>query len=183
MNLQIELQLDRSVCFQAALSKNFSLSRYADLESHVEMKDLQQLERYQVSWRTRNGESKSYDFKFIGVGQYHACDVAREVDALMDGDDERYREGGVHYMLPERSFWGMLFNWHNHGSTMPFPSRCGKKCGRDPPSFGKAWQELRDRFDALFAAAASDPYSVRCMFVDTPIGCLARESGQCKFAH
>ena len=192
--LQAGLLHERSAILQSALARQFSVRH----SSHVrlapvayaanatidagDLLSLQQLDKYEVAWRNAaDNTAKSSHFKFIGVGEHHACDLSRELDGLWS--DERYSQGGLLYMLPgERAFWSMVVNWHNHGSTLPFPGPCARTCGREDPDLVASWQRWQRHFDAIFAAATANPFAVRCMFVDTEIGCLARP-GTCPFAH
>ena len=99
---------------------------------------------------TTDGVRQSYHFKFIGQDKHHACCLPLELGLLLE--DERYAQGGIHYLLPERAFWSMVANWHNHGSTLPHPGPC--RCIRDP----SGWLRLRQRFDDLFKAATGTPW-------------------------
>ena len=108
------------------------------------------LNEYEVTFQGHDGVRQSYHFKFIGQDKHHACCLPLELGLLLE--DERYAQGGIHYLLPERAFWSMVANWHNHGSTLPHPGPC--RCIRDP----SGWLRLRQRFDDLFKAATGTPW-------------------------
>lgn len=188
---QAALQRERSACLTAALTKTISLRgsshmRLAPSANGSEGKanslkqPLTQLEKYEVAWTDpETDRTSSYHFKFIGQGKHHACDLPRELESLLS--DERFAQGGLLYLLPERAFWSMVFNWYHLGTTIPFPGPCGNgKCTRGNPGFVQKWKQLQAKYDGMFASALADPFSVRCMFVDTPIGCQVPD---CPFAH
>lgn len=185
---QHELQRERAALLHAALTKSFNLRHSAHTRlapvsytpnSPADMKNLQQLDLYEVVWHDKETNLKdSCHFKFIGVGEYHACDLMMEVAGCLQ--DERFEEGGIHYLIgAERAFWSLIMNWHNYGTSLPFPGPCGNKCAKSP-QMKADWLKLQKKYDAIFQTALDNRYATRCMFVDTPFGCLDLD---CPFAH
>jgi hypothetical protein len=123
------------------------------------------LDRYEVVWRDEIHTGDEH-FTFRGSDEHHACTAPLEMLALLE--DARFREGGLHYFAGDPLFWTLIANWHVHGSALPFPGPCGDTCSI--PSKDK-WREVQALCDGWFRGASIDLFNVRCMFVDTPIGC------------
>lgn len=90
----------------------------------------------------------------IVITVYDDAQVTEMLEQLEQ--DERVREGGLHYLIGESSvFWSMMRLWHVNGST------------------------TSPRWDANLEKAATSG-TVECMFYKTTIGCLTQ---RCNFEH
>lgn len=161
----------------------------------IEGADMRQLEKYEVAWwhtdvASGMKYSGSHHFKYVGAdhrdgGNPHACDLPGEVAAarnVANPSSEKYSEGGIHYLLGiPRTFWSMVVNYHCADSPLPFG--CHRGAVTNCPSAMLSvqdWRRWKLCYDKIFTDALRDPNAVRCMFVDTPIGCRARN---CHFRH
>lgn len=156
---------------------------------------MRQLEQYDVAWWHTDVSSAmkysgSYHFKYVGAEHYdggnpHACDTPGELAAARNVDNpsaEKYNEGGILYLIDiPRTFWSMVVNYHCAGSPLPFG--CHRGAGTNCPSVMLSvqdWSRWKLCYDKMFSDSLRDPSAVRCMFVDTPIGCRV---ANCRFRH
>ena len=149
---------------------------------------LSTLERYQVrsdSPRTDNTKPISFKWRALesldhGKGDPTACSFLELMDCYLL-NDERYREGGIHYLAGSLEdaglFWGMAINFNTFGTVAPFHSNCHCNITR----LTKKHCKLRNKWDKIFYRAKADPLDIQCMYSETPVGCQNFES--CPYKH
>ena len=96
-------------------------------------------------------------------------------------DDDRYKEGGLHYLAScesPRIFWAMAINFNTFGTVAPFHPDCLCKYNKIPPK----WKELRKKWNKIFKRVKEQEDDIQCMFSDTPLGCHAYKKG-CLYKH
>uniref|UniRef100_A0A7M5XIV9 MYND-type domain-containing protein n=1 Tax=Clytia hemisphaerica TaxID=252671 RepID=A0A7M5XIV9_9CNID len=150
--------------------------------------DLEPLERYQIqhdSPRTDNQESVIFKWRGLesrghGNGEPIACSLIGIMECLLL-DDQRYREGGLHYLAGGLEspgvFWAMIMNFNTFGTVAPFHANCNCSISKLP----KKQKKLISKWDMIFKRAKEDEFDVQCMFSDTPVGC--HNFGECPFKH
>ena len=160
----------------------------SDWKRNPRATDMTSLERYQLrhdSPRSENNNPIVFKWRALeslehGRGEPIGCSFIELIKYHLL-DDERYREGGLHYLAGSLEdpglFWGMVINFNTFGTVAPFHSNCNCNMQRLP----KKQRKMRNKWDKIFQRAKQDPLDVQCMFSETPIGCLDYE--ECPYRH
>ena len=86
------------------------------------------LEKYEIKYD--DATLPTYEFKSYTPNEYHACDLPREMWALLRLDN--FYEGGLHYLIGEgKVFQTMIVNFLVRGSSTPYPGPCQPACRED----------------------------------------------------
>jgi len=146
---------------------------------------LRNMDRYRLRTPTKNPNGPTV-FKLISTeGNEHSpngatsCSFAMTLELTLE-DDERYREGGLHYVgcATGGYFVQMMLNYRSYGTILPFTPNC--HCGTTtiPPK----WAALAAKWDSIIRRALADEYDIQCMFADVPLKCHTAGRG-CPFKH
>lgn len=96
-----------------------------------------QMEKYEIMFNDPTLSMR--EFKSYTPNEYHACDLPRELSALLRVD--KFYEGGLHYLIGELNiFYSMVVNFLARGTAMPYPGPCGAACRSSAALKGKLRQ-------------------------------------------
>ena len=196
---QMKLQNEYSLILMDALNGRFKIRHQPGFRwepvtttgewiNNPSSNDMQALERYGLKYESQKGGSDPISMKWRALeSKGHspngpsACLFLQEMEIVLL-KDERYREGGLHYLAGSLEaphlFWGMAMNFNTFGTVTPFTTGCHCNFKKIPPKY----KTIKRNWDMFFKRAKKNKYDVQCMFADTPVGCHGFGKG-CQFRH
>ena len=187
---QKDVQTKANAALMDALNGRFKVLINDRWVQNPRATDLETCERYMLKHDADQDNTIHFKHRYTDTsphanGEPTSCSLYLTMELVLE-EDEKYKEGGLHYLVLDNCdpgmFWGMALNFNTFGTVAPFTTTCHCNFPKMPPNYKK----MKKQWDKIFTRAKLSALDVQCMFSDTPFGChsfgLEGDAG-CKFRH